>query len=57
MVKRELDCCAPNHLKEAAKTSGAFQCRKCGLVFAGVAILNYRLRVLLRTSATRVTYC
>lgn len=35
MPKAELDFFAPDHLKEAAKTSGFFQCRKCGLVWFG----------------------
>ena len=35
MPKRELDSFAPNHLKEAAKNSGFFQCKKCGLVWFG----------------------
>jgi hypothetical protein len=35
MPNRELDTFAPNHLKEAAKKSGFFQCKKCGLVWFG----------------------
>ena len=35
MPKREMDSFAPNHLKEAAKMSGFFQCQKCGLVWFG----------------------
>lgn len=35
MPKPELDCFAPDHLKEAAKNSGFFQCPACGLVWFG----------------------
>ena len=30
MPKPKLDSLAPDHLKEAAKKSGFFHCRKCG---------------------------